>query len=402
MRRGLLAAALLCGACRGKDDARPSGVPEAGAPAVDPTGRSWKTPPTEDGGGGLVARRLPRVKDLGGRILSNPRIATITFAADDPGAVARLEQFGDTITRGTWWKAVVDAYCPAPERCVGDGRRGAHVHLADVLAPEIAESDVTAILEREVTSGRLAIDDDVILMTYLPRGVVLRGAAGTYCAGGPRGVHRSILAGGAQVPFAIIPRCGDDAEVTGSASHELLEATTSPEPAQRGFAFERDPDALGFFGSGVEPVDPCGLLTMDGHWTTADGFAVQRAWSNRAAARGDAWIVAERGDRPYVAAVPERAVVRLTKDAPQAKVVVEGAADRPVPRWSLSAFDLTGYQRRAACVEATVERATIGVGEKVTVSLTLAKDVAFEACTVGLVSSFGVVAQMWPLAIVTR
>jgi hypothetical protein len=81
-----------------------------------------------------------------------------------------------------------------------------------------------------------------------------------------------------------MPRCSGEAELTAAASHEIVEATTNPDPARRGFAFVQSSLNLGFTAAGVEPADPCGLITMDRHWMSESGFTVQRAWSNRAAA----------------------------------------------------------------------------------------------------------------------
>ncbi|MEO5820528.1 MAG: hypothetical protein ABIT71_08475 [Vicinamibacteraceae bacterium] len=89
------------------------------------------------------------------------------------------------------------------------------------------------------------------------------------------------------VPFAVLPRCGSEAELTATASHEILEAATNPDPARRGFAFRRTSTNLGFTAAGVEPVDPCGIVTMDRHRTEENGFVLQRAWSNPAASRGE-------------------------------------------------------------------------------------------------------------------
>ena len=115
------------------------------------------------------------------------------------------------------------------------------------------------------------------------------------------------------MPYSILPRCGDEAELTATASHEILEASTNPDPAARGFAFVPDDTSVAFAASGVEAVDPCGLLTMDDHWTQASGFVVQRAWSNRAAALGQNPCVPARAGRPFVALVPRLPAVRLVR-----------------------------------------------------------------------------------------
>src|SRR4029453_147017 len=89
----------------------------------------------------------------------------------------------------------------------------------------------------------------------------------------------------------------------------------NPDPARRGFAFERSSESLGFTYSGVEPVDPCGLITMDANRTVPGGFPLQRAWSNRAAAAGHNPCV-PAPDGPYLALIPAEPTVQLAPGPP--------------------------------------------------------------------------------------
>jgi hypothetical protein len=365
-------------------------------------GRSWTTPPIEAADGGLVARRLPRILYRGGRFTRNPRIVTVTFTRDDPNLVARLEQFGDTITRSSWWREVVDSYCEKPDDCIGEGRPGPHLHLGDALPAAVRDRDVDDILEREAKAGRFGpLDGDSLLLVYLPRGVDLSDAyTPKYCVNGPRAFHRVLTVGEARIAYAVVARCGDEAEVTAAASHELLEATTNPDPSNRGFAFERSSDNYGFTIAGLEPVDPCGLLTMDGHWTVANGFTVQRAWSNRAAALGHDPCVPAHANRPYLALVPRTPTVRLTSAGATATIVLDAVADRPVSRWAASAFDVTGNHDNAEYVDLALDRTVIAAGESATLTITVKKIAPPKVDLVGVVSTLGVHSHMWPITVV--
>jgi hypothetical protein len=367
-----------------------------------PSGRSWTTPPPETSDGGLVAQRLPRVGYRGGRFIRNPRIVTVTFAKDDPAIVARLSTFGETITRSSWWRTVVDAYCVKGNDCIGEGT-ASHVRLAEPLAPSIRDTDVDAVLEREAKANAFGVlGPDTVLLVYLPKGVALGDASvPQYCNGGPRAFHRALDLGTTKLAYAVLPRCGDEAELTATASHELLETTTNPDPSERGFAFERRSDHLGFFAAGIEAVDPCGLITMDNHWIPESGFAVQRAWSNRAASLGHDPCVPARADRPYLALVPRQATVRLAKEGDSATIALDAVSDRAVPPWAVSAFDVSGYQDHTQYVELTLDKSTIAAGQTLNLTVVVRKASGREA-TVGLVSTLGVTSHMWPLAIVMR
>ena len=204
------------------------------------------------------------------------------------------------------------------------------------------------------------------------------------------------------MPYSILPRCGDEAELTGTASHEILEASTNPDPAARGFAFVLDDTSVAFAASGVEAVDPCGLLTMDDHWTQASGFVVQRAWSNRAAALGQNPCVPARAGRPFVALVPREPAVRLVEEGSSATITLDAAADGEVPAWAVSAFDLTGYQAHERYVDLALDRATVAAGDTARLTVTLRGKSRRQQSVVAIVSTLGVHSYMWPLAVMTR
>lgn len=398
-RGATLFAILALASCRDRP------APPAPAPlSPPPIGRSWKTLPAEPAATTPIAERLPRVGYRGGPFLRNPRIVTVTFAGDDPTIVTRVRTFGEQIGRTEWWREVVDSYCLTPEDCVGEASAAPPVELRTQLPAKVRDVDIDDILEREVTRGGFGpIGPNTLLLTYLPSGVALSSASvEEYCRGRARAFHRSLRVNGGLIPYAIIPRCGDEAELTGTASHELLEATTSPDPNQRGFAFERDSAHLGFYAAGLEPVDPCGLLTMDSHWTFASGFVVHRAWSNRAASAGHDPCVPARAGRPYVAMVSREPTVRLPTVGERATITLEAVSDRPVPGWAVSAFDLSGYHDGSSYVDVSVDKTQVHAGETATLTIVVRKLHPAQVATVAVVSTIGVLSFMWPVAISMR
>lgn len=371
------------------------------------SGRSWPTPPLEAVDGGLVAEKLPRIGYRGGPFLRNPRIVTITSTRDDPAIVARVERFGSAITHTPWWRTVVDSYCKKPDDCVGEGRASAEVHVLEAFGKETTVVDVADFLAREAKARHLGdLDGDTLLVFYLPAGVGLRDADVRYCGTegvrGPRATHRVLTLGARRIPYAVLPRCGDDATLTSTASHEILEATTNPDPASRGFAFEQGSANLSFIMAGAEAVDPCGLVTVDGHWTFESGFAVQRAWSNRAAAGGHDPCVPAAADRPYLALVPRQPVARLVAVGDTLSIPLDAVADRAVDGWTISAFDLDGEREHTTYVEAKLDRAHVEAGESALVTLSLKQRHPSGTSVVGLVSTRGVHSSMWPLAVMMR
>jgi hypothetical protein len=252
-------------------------------------------------------------------------------------------------------------------------------------------------------TGRLGpIEPDTLWLVYLPQGVSLTDATTHYCTGRARAFHRSLEIDGARIAYAVLPRCGDEAQLTGSASHEILEATTNPFPAERGFSFPPGSASSGFSAAGLEPVDPCGLITMDGHWTTESGFVVHRAWSNREAALAHDPCVPSRPDRPFVMLVPREPAVRLAREGETVTVVFDASTAAATKTWAISAFDLSGYQDHEQYVELSLDKATVTVGESVRLSIKARKSNPAQREIVAVVSTLGVHSHMWPLLVMMR
>jgi hypothetical protein len=359
--------------------------------------------PVDAADGGLLARKLPRIAYRGGPFLRNPRLVTITFSHDNPRLVSRLEDFGRVIARSEWWHTVTEGYCARPTDCIGDGNAGPPVHLAEALPSDMRDGDVEALLRRAARAGLLGlIDDRALWLVYLPAGVNLADATTRYCTGKARAFHRSLDLDGVRVAFAVLPRCGDEAQLTGSASHEILEATTNPFPAVRGFAFASGSAASGFSASGLEPVDPCGLVTMDDHRTTESGFIVHRAWSNRAAARGRDPCVPSPPDAPYVMLVPRAPGVRLAGVGETVTVDLDASTAGTATAWTISAFDLGGYLDDDRYVDLALDRRTVTAGQHVRLTITARKQNPAQRDIVALVSTLGGHSYMWPLLVVMR
>ena len=376
----------------------------AGGLLEPPPGGAAPTVTQERAGRELIARKLPRVTYHGGPYLRRPRVVTVTFKGDDPALVSRLEQFGARITHTRWWQEVTEGYC-AHGDCIGRGRPGPPARLEEVLPDKVRDVDVEALLAREAGAGRLGpLDRDTLLIAYLPAGVALSDAFfPLYCSGGPRAFHRALKVGETKVAFAVLPRCGGEADLTATASHEVLEAATNPDPSSRGFAFERGPANVGFTAAGVEPVDPCGLLAMDGRRHTMEsGFVVQRAWSNRQASLGRDPCVPSRAGAVYVALVPRQPVVRLADEGDSATITLEAAADRPTPAWAVSAFDLNGQQDGGQCVEVSLDKSSVAAGQTAQLTVTLRKRNGRRLCVVAVISNLGHQSYMWPVAVTVR
>ncbi len=377
--------------------------PSPSAAAVDGPG-SAAPHAAPSGSAQFLASRLPRVTYRGGHFLRRMRVVTITFAGDDAALVARLEKLGDSLPRSPWWRAAVDGYCASPDDCIGDGRPGLAVRLRETLPARVHGLDISALLRREAAAGRLgAPDPDNVFVVYLPAGVTLFDADHEhFCAGGPRAFHRALRYEGRQNGFSVIPRCGEEAELTATASHELIELASNPDTSRRGFAVEPDSVGLPFTAAGVEPMDPCGLITRDTHRTVESGFAVQRAWSNRAAALGLDPCGPDSSGAPFAALVPRQPSVLLGEVGDRATVVLEAASVGLDAAWAVSAIDLSRGPEGERYFELRLDRPTVAAGETAQLTLELLRKPPQKTGTVGLVSTFRGQVRLWPLTVNTR
>lgn len=365
--------------------------------------RTGPPPAAEVVDGSLIARNLPRIEYRGGPFVRYPRVVTVTFAGDEPAFVARLEHFGETITNTPWWHAVTAGYCAPSGNCIGEGRPARAVRLVDTLPGEVHAVEVSALLRGHAAAGRLGpIDPDTLLLVYLPAGVQLKDAfVARYCRDGPQGFHRALRFDHRAIGYAVLPRCADEAALTGTASHELLEMAASPDTWKRGFALVQSGTTRGFTAAGVEAMDPCGFMA-DPRTIGESGFVVRRAWSNAAAVQGHDPCVPHPADRPYLALVPQIPTVRLSKNSESVLIPVIAAADRPVGIWSVTAIDLTGVQDQARYLDVTLDRSVVGPGDEAHLTITRRLRAPRDLAIVGLISKADGQSHLWPVAVVTR
>ncbi len=370
-----------------------------GPPAAGPA-----SPSEPDTGAALLAKRLPRIVHRGGPFLRRPRIVSVTFGEDDPRLVARLERFGEVILDSSWWTDSVDGLCATGGDCIGRGRPGVAVRLDAALPARLHAVDLAALLRREAGAGRFGtLDPESLLLVYLPAGVELYDAdAERYCGAGPRAYHRPLRWEGRVNAYAVVPRCGDEAALTATASHELVEMATNPDTSRRGFALAPESATVAFSAAGVEPVDLCGLLTRDTHRSTASGFAVQRAWSNRAAARGGDPCAPSGEDAAYVALVPREPGVRLRAVGERARLTLEAVADRLTADWQVAVVDLGAGSDGASPVRVTLDRSSVRAGESVELTLELLDRPPADSIVLGLLSTSGDRTRLWPLRVSFR
>jgi hypothetical protein len=82
--------------------------------------------------------------------------------------------------------------------------------------------------------------------------------------------------------------------------------------------------------------------------------------------------------------------------------VLDAAADRALPGWSVTATDLTGEQEGQRYVDVNLDKASVSSGDVVVLTLRVVRLHPRQMSIVGLVSNIGEHEHLWPLAVSMR
>jgi hypothetical protein len=269
--------------------------------AAYPNGAPLTAP--ADGGageGGTVAfpapfGPAPQVGSAGGVTLAAPKAVAITFDSD--ALRPQIEQFMAGVGATAWWKTTTAEYG------VGTLGAGNPVRLTEAAPATISDADIQTFLAGKLdgTHPEFGTPDSTTVYTlFYPdatTSITVGDATTTIKSCTDFGGYHSELAltNGTKIVYAVIPRCtqgfagmtGIDA-VTGTASHELVEAATDPYAVTAPAFSGTDDDGVGLelMLGGGEVGDMC--VGTGNSFFKPDNFPfmVQRTWSNTAASAG--------------------------------------------------------------------------------------------------------------------
>jgi hypothetical protein len=283
---------------------------DAGTAASDANDEMTDAHPGEGDAAGTDAGSFaaPQVVMQGGAVLASPSLAALTFDADT--LRPQVESFATQLAASHYWKTVAGEYGVGPLSSL------APVRLADTAPAMISDTEIDAYLAAKLTApdAGLAPSPSTVYALFFPSGTTITAVTNssrppaTSCTGadGFGGYHKELTLGdGTKIVYAIIARCAGIDQVTGDASHEIVEAVTNPHPVTSPALVGVNAVGEGFalFLGGSEVMDMCSGSAKP-YTTPADlPFVVQRGFSNRSAAAGhDPCLPADGA--PYFNAVP--------------------------------------------------------------------------------------------------
>jgi hypothetical protein len=235
-----------------------------------------------------VPSGMPQVVSYGGPVVKAPVLQSITFPGYD--LVSQIDDFVANVGSTTYWQNAVGEYG------VGTPTVQSPVHLTTAAPGNIDDASIQTWLAEQIaggTPGLMAPSANALYVISFPATttVTLQGATSCSEFGG---YHNSTTVGATEVAYAIVPECTFPGmntldTVTGSASHELVEASTDPHPLTNTPTYatvDQDHLPMQAILGGGEIGDLCAQWPSSFFTPSGFGYQVQRPWSNLAAREG--------------------------------------------------------------------------------------------------------------------
>jgi len=253
----------------------------------------------------------PQVANAGGARLATPKLIPIYFSNDDTTFTAKVTDFLGKIGASAYWPP------PTKEYGVGTPTAAPPVQLVETAPATLTDAQIQTWLAGKLNADDPAFpaaDANSLYILYYPSTTSVSDGQGTSCKDFG-GYHGSIALDSAHgtkpVAYAVIPRCATFANltginvVTGTSSHEIIEAATDPYPQSDPAYSSVDPDHIAwmFFLGGGELGDMCAQFPGVFYKPSDLSYDVQRSWSNLSAKQGhDPCLPAMPG--PYFNTMP--------------------------------------------------------------------------------------------------
>jgi hypothetical protein len=331
-------------------------------------------------GGGFTAlslsEQLPRILDSGGPTLKTPVVVPVYFVGESAAKIALIDAFLAKLGGSAYWAATTSEYG------VGPLTAAAPITLAETAPATVDDASLKAWLVSALETGKLPQPTaGSIYALYYPSGTSVIGKNGAISCKDYGAYHGEVAFNGQSVAFTAMPHCdaysahlvpgesiAGDELLTGLSSHELVEAVTDP-AFFTAPAFQVMDDlhlAYRLYLIGGETGDSCEQQPGAFYLDPALGFAVQRSWSNAAAAAGHDPCVPS--DSPYTGAFPRMPLVKVQSKMRQAiKIPLGGTATVPVDlvsedpasdAWTVTPLDYKGIWGGPTRLELSLDKTT--------------------------------------------
>ncbi len=232
---------------------------------------------------------VPQIASLGGRILTSPRLISITYPGDP--LAGDVDKFVAKLGGSDYFTAATSEYG------IAAATSGTPIHLTESAPTGIDDAQIQSWISSKFqgTNPEWGMPDpNTVYIIHYPSGTTVTLNHGSSCRDFS-GYHSSVnLPGGAALAYAVIPRCpvgqiGGTAVttlldvVTAAGSHEIIESIEDPEPMSAPGYRTFDANHLPWVMLGGEAGDLCAQEPESFFKPDSLGYAVQGCWSNKAA-----------------------------------------------------------------------------------------------------------------------
>lgn len=355
----------------------------------------------------------PQVETSGGAVLKAPHIVPVFFPGD--ALQTQLMDFLTKIGPSQYLAANVAEYG------VGAATVGAPIVMASNPPTSLTISSMASYVATNVVP-KATVDSNTLFVVFIPASTIVTLGQGSQTCKDVGGYHES-TGSGKQVAYAIVPRCQSFVNqqpnlstllqvTTASGTHELIEAMTDPYPNQTPAYNSVDANhALWqYILGGAETGDMCAQTPHSFGMNAELGYAVQRSWSNKAAASHHDPCVPQPAGEVYFNAVYEptetvnlggnMSTKAMALTVGQTKTVeVTLVSDGP-----MNAFNVAGIPLNPGELTISFDKKGGFNGDKLkmTVKLNSAPTGGTPLAPFFIVSTYGQAQQIWPVGVIAQ
>jgi hypothetical protein len=238
-------------------------------------------------------------------VLTSPTVVAITW--DNDTNRSAIEAFYPDYAASSSWATQVGEYG------VGALAVSAPQHVTGNAPTAPTDSDIQSLLRANLGASWGAPNPQAIYALFFPSGSIVDDGTGAKCCTDFDGYHADVVVAGVDVVYSVACSCpgfdgagvSDIDQITVAAAHETVEAATDPYYNNPGWAQTDDAHAVWTFATDGEVADLCEFVDT-AIWTPPDmTHAIQRTWSNRAAAAGHDPCVGQPTE-PYYQTIPDQ------------------------------------------------------------------------------------------------
>ncbi len=337
---------------------------------------------------------LPQLYKNSGTVLTDVNMVTVTF--DGYPYRGAAEAFGEFVFGSKWFPAVTAEYG------IKSGTHVEAVRLADKLDATMTDAQIAMLIEKHIQDGSLPAPSgrNFYYMVYFPSGTTISdggsgGVSGASCSSF-LGYHSEAKYMGTPFAYGVICDCDDNQDtITVTAAHELVEAATDPYPyTNPGYNLQPDPGDPWQIEIGQESADLC-----DAEGTIYEnGVALQRIWSNAAAAEGTSPCV-PMPDPDYAAVFPVPYDIPTASAGDTVTFTLMGWTAGNAQSWDLTIGQASYVDYTPTEQQARLSATTISPGDTVTLTMTVPRDADQHSGSIeGVLIESTKFAHVWPVA----